>query len=88
MSSTLSPALIRAARGLVGWSQDKLALEAGLARATVAAYEQGREYTSSASLRRMQRALEAAGVRFVQEQAWEGVVHARPTAPPLAKTTK
>ena len=79
MSSTLSPALIRAARGLVGWSQDRLALEAGLARATVAAYEQGRGYTSPESLRRMQRALEAAGVRFVQEQAWEGVVHARPT---------
>jgi len=88
MSSTLSPALIRAARGLVGWSQDKLALEAGLARATVAAHEQGRGYCSPDSLRRMQRTLEAAGVRFVQEETWEGVAQIRPTAPPLAKTTK
>ena len=79
MSSFLSPALVRAGRALVGWSQDKLALEAGLARATVAAYEQGRGYASPESLRRMQRTLEAAGVQFVRDEAWEGVVQVRPT---------
>ena len=72
----------------MGWSQDRLALEAGLVRATVAAHEPGRGYTSPDSLRRMQRTLEAAGVGFVQEETWEGVVQARPKAAPLAKMTK
>jgi len=61
----LSIAQIRAARGLVGWSQNRLAEAAGLSRATVNRAETIE--ISSAAAAAIQRALEKAGVIFVDE---------------------
>lgn len=71
---TLRPETVRAARGLLGWSQDHLALQAGLCRATVAAYEQGRGHTAPESVRAMARALERARIRIVEAQEFRGLL--------------
>lgn len=71
---TLRPETVRAARGLLGWSQDQLALQAGLCRATVAAYEQGRGHTAPESVRAMARALERARIRIVETQEFRGLL--------------
>lgn len=60
-----SSAQIRAARGLVGWSQADLAEQSDLSRATINRAETG---TASAdALVAMQAALEKAGVLFLDE---------------------
>ncbi len=59
---------IRAARGLVGWSQTRLAVEAGLSLPTVKRYETASALkVSDAAVGAIQAALEAAGVIFVDE---------------------
>lgn len=63
-SMPVSPALIRAARVMLGWSQTVLARKAGVSRATVAKYEIGRSTNKRRALR---EALERAGIVFVQD---------------------
>jgi transcriptional regulator with XRE-family HTH domain len=59
---------IRAARGLLGWSQSKLAERAGLSLPTVKRVEAGTGPRVSESARaRIQKTLEAAGVHFIDE---------------------
>jgi transcriptional regulator with XRE-family HTH domain len=60
-----SSAQIRAARGLVGWSQADLAEQSGLSRATINRAETGA--ASADALAAMQAALEKAGVLFLDE---------------------
>ena len=69
MSTTVvSPAQIRAARGLLGWSQTVLATGAGLALQTVIRLETGRgARVSTEAAAKMVAALEAAGIIFVEE---------------------
>lgn len=57
----------RAARSMVGWSQDKLAESAGVARATIADFERGARVPVKNNLAAIERALEAAGVVFIPE---------------------
>ena len=58
---------IRAARAALGWSATALAEEAGVAMKTIARFEQvdGVPPSRSATLARIQRVLEAAGVEFI-----------------------
>lgn len=63
---SLTPAQSRAARGLVDWSQSKLAAEANLSESTVRDFEKGRRVPSVNNLAAVQRALEAAGVEFIE----------------------
>lgn len=63
---------IRAARGLVGWSQSELAERAGIVRATVAAFEQG-SGISRASVGAIVRALERVGVVVSGDETWIAV---------------
>ena len=57
---------IRAARGLLGWSQTRLAEEAGLSLPTVKRYETASTVkVSQEAITLIQRALEAAGVEFL-----------------------
>lgn len=61
----LKPATSRAARGLLGWSQAKLAERAGVSRFTVINFENGvRRETSAANVAAIERALAAAGIKF------------------------
>jgi transcriptional regulator with XRE-family HTH domain len=62
-----SVAQIRGARGLLGWSQPKLAEAAGLSEPTVKRFETGIANVSDAAIAKMTAALESAGVIFVEE---------------------
>jgi transcriptional regulator with XRE-family HTH domain len=59
---------LRAARGLLGWSQSKLAARAGLSLPTVKRVEAGpRPRVSDDARNKLQQALESAGVEFIDE---------------------
>jgi DNA-binding XRE family transcriptional regulator len=59
---------IRAARGLLGWSQTKLAERAGLSLPTVKRVEAQRGPKVSTEAReKLRRALESGGVEFIRE---------------------
>jgi len=62
---TISPELCRAARGLLGWSQQELATRAQVARKTVADFELSQVTPQPRTLRDVVAALEAAGVEFL-----------------------
>lgn len=57
----------RAARGLLNWSQGKLAESAGVARATLAEFESGKRTPIANNLAAIRQALEAAGVIFIDQ---------------------
>jgi transcriptional regulator with XRE-family HTH domain len=61
----ISVAQIRAARGLIGWSQSELAEATGLSRPTIERAET--KTASESTFAAIQRALEKAGVIFVDE---------------------
>jgi transcriptional regulator with XRE-family HTH domain len=64
-SQAVTAAQIRAARGLLGWSQTVLARDAGIALQTVIRFETGRGSRVSAdTAAKIAAALEAAGVEF------------------------
>ena len=63
----LTPALSRAARALLNWSQEQLAEAAHLGLSTVRDFERGRRVPSHNNLLGMARALEEAGVQFIPE---------------------
>ncbi|HEY8066248.1 MAG TPA: helix-turn-helix domain-containing protein [Methylosinus sp.] len=58
----------RAARGLLGWSQEQLAEAAGLSHPTVKRFETGKgANVSTDAVAKMRAALEAGGVEFIAE---------------------
>ena len=63
----ITPAQCRAARGLVDISQQKLACAAQLGVVTVRVFERGGPRPRKVTLDILQRALEALGVIFVEE---------------------
>jgi len=59
---------LRAARGLLGWSQSELAARAGLSLPTVKRLEGGfGPRVSDEARAKLQRAIEAAGIDFIDE---------------------
>jgi transcriptional regulator with XRE-family HTH domain len=65
---TITVQQIRAARGLLGWSQTELARRAGLSRETIKRVEApGDLKVSSDAKARLQEALENAGIQFLEE---------------------
>ena len=62
---TISPHQLRAARAWLNWSQAELAKAASVAKTVVNRYEQGYSVPRAESIKKVQRALEAAGIRFV-----------------------
>ena len=59
---------LRAARGLLGWSQSELAERAGLSLPTVKRLEGGfGPRVSNEARAKLQKALETAGVQFIDE---------------------
>jgi transcriptional regulator with XRE-family HTH domain len=60
----MSPSQCRGARGLLDWSQAKLANEAGVGLSTVYDFEKGRREVSREKVHAMRIALELAGILF------------------------
>ncbi|QEL21730.1 helix-turn-helix transcriptional regulator [Bosea sp. F3-2] len=75
---------LRAARALLGWSQDDLAAQSGVSKPTIARLELGTgELAGYASTRdKVTGALEAAGVIFVPENGEGAGVRLRKSAMP------
>jgi len=63
----MKPEQSRAARGLLGWSQSRLAQASGVARATLAEFEAGRREPYLRTLQDIRRSLEDAGIVFIDE---------------------
>jgi transcriptional regulator with XRE-family HTH domain len=66
---SISPELCRAARGLLGWSQQDLAARAQVARKTIADFELSQVTPHPRTLRDVVIAFEAAGVEFLPPEA-------------------
>lgn len=69
----IAPTQLRAARAWLGWSQDKLAIESGVSKHSIARYEQGRSVAYDDTLAKLKSALEAAGIRFHFDGARKGI---------------
>ena len=78
------PELCRAARGLLGWSQQDLASRAQVSRKTVAEFELKQVHPHSRTLRDIAAALESAGVEFLgaEENVSMGGVRLKWRRPP------
>ena len=68
---------IRAARALLGWSQDKLARASGIGLATLQRLEQNEGVVKGnfSTILKIQKVLEQAGVHFTDDEAGEIGVH-------------
>ena len=60
----ITPAQIRAARALLGWTQAELAAAAGIGVVAVKLFERGRSDPRSSTVAKIEQALDAAGVIF------------------------
>lgn len=76
----ITPEQCRAARGLLGWTQEDLADRAELSRSTVRDFEGGRHGLQRASAAQVVRVLDEAGVVLIE--AGEMGVGVRLRAPP------
>lgn len=56
---------VRTARAWLDISQDELAMKSGVARKTIASFEQGRSAPLPRTIRDLQEALEAEGIEFL-----------------------
>lgn len=78
----IMPEQCRAARALLGWSQDQLSAASKVAKATIANFEAGKRSPYERTLADMRDALEAAGVLFIAENGGgAGVRLLHPRAP-------
>ena len=68
----ITPAQLRAARALVGWSRETLAERAGVSAQTVTGFELLGADSRISTLNKIRRALETAGIRFIDEDEEEG----------------
>lgn len=81
MAIILSPEQCRAARALLGWTQAIFAKKARVAQKTIADFETGETEPRQATLKKMQAALEKAGVLFIPANGGgSGVRFAAPRA--------
>ena len=75
----MTPAQCRAARALVGMSQDDLVEASGVAKGTIATFELGQRQPYARTLAAIRSALEAAGVEFIEENGGGAGVRLRKT---------
>jgi transcriptional regulator with XRE-family HTH domain len=68
----LTPAQLRAARALIGWTRDDLADASGVFANTIRNFEHGTSDPKLGTVQKWRRALERAGVTFIDETATEG----------------
>jgi transcriptional regulator with XRE-family HTH domain len=65
MKDDILPAQLRAARALLGWSREDLAVHSSTTERTLARLEAGETSPRKATLNAIRSALEAAGVEFI-----------------------
>ena len=70
--SVLTPQQLRAARAIVGWSREALAEKSGVPAITTKQFENGDTDPRLSTLHKWRRALEAAGVTFIDETEIDG----------------
>jgi transcriptional regulator with XRE-family HTH domain len=63
----LTPEQSRAARAMLGWSREELAEKAGVSAGTVVGFELLGADSKMSTLHKLARALEAAGIEFIDE---------------------
>ena len=63
----MTPGQLRAARALLGWSQETLAQAARVSKRTIAGYELGQTTPNELTYTSMIWALEDAGIEFIKE---------------------
>jgi len=68
----LTPAQLRAARALLGWSREELADKSGLGAETVKNFELRGSDPKLGTVQKWRRALEQAGVTFIEETETDG----------------
>ena len=78
----ITPEQSRAARGLLAWSQQDLAHEAGVGIVTVHQLEAGTSQPRRATLDVIRRAFERQGVEFIDENGGGPGVRLRQRRPP------
>jgi transcriptional regulator with XRE-family HTH domain len=71
-ATMLTPAQLRAARALVGWTRDDLAERSGVFANTIKNFESGTSDPKLSTLHKWRRALEAAGVMFIDPDDQNG----------------
>lgn len=62
----------RAARALLGWNQERLAVMANIGKQTVADYERGARQPIRNNMNAIKGALESAGIKFIKTYEGEG----------------
>lgn len=72
LPGTISREQVAGARAMLGWKQSDLADRAGVSVSTIKDYEAGRRTPREDSLKRIQDALETAGIRPINADAWGG----------------
>jgi transcriptional regulator with XRE-family HTH domain len=90
----ITPVQSRGARGILDWTQDRLATEAGVSLSTVKDFEAGRRTPIGNNLAALRRALEYGGIEFIQGNGGGPgarlrkpvAVHAEPTSNAAAGT--
>lgn len=75
---SITPAQCRAARGLLNWSQGRLATEARICRATVTYFESEQRSVLDQSISAMRMALETGGILFLRHYGEAGVAFRAP----------
>lgn len=85
MAMILTPALCRAARGFLDWTQMDLADRSGVSRSTIRDYEGDRHSLHRATEAQLRLALETGGIVFLRIQGHEiGICLKTPTTDALA----
>jgi transcriptional regulator with XRE-family HTH domain len=68
----ITPAQLRAARALLDWTREDLAAKSGVAAVTTIGFEHGKTDPKISTLYKWRRALEAAGVTFIDPDEKDG----------------
>jgi transcriptional regulator with XRE-family HTH domain len=68
----LTPAQLRAARALLGWSREDLAAKSGVGAETIKNFELRGSDPKLGTVQKWRRALEAAGVKFIDGDEQDG----------------
>ncbi|MBB1251651.1 DNA-binding transcriptional regulator [Rhizobium sp. G21] len=71
--TVFTPALCRAARGYLGWTQDDLAAQSLVSRSTIKDYEGQRHGVHRSTEAQLRLAFEKAGLRFTHENGFPGL---------------